>query len=103
MIRRPPRSTLFPYTTLFRSQQLDVEFERFPGRVEPQEDGRVRISFDPPLGETDLWRQFFAGYPRLEAKFQGRRLIIKGVSDEETAGEAVEDRQAGHPATTGGN
>src|SRR5260221_3268148 len=24
MIRRPPRSTLFPYTTLFRSPQLDV-------------------------------------------------------------------------------
>src|SRR2546427_4608797 len=23
MIRRPPRSTLFPYTTLFRSQQSD--------------------------------------------------------------------------------
>src|SRR5260370_25010017 len=27
MIRRPPRSTLFPYTTLFRSQQAGVEFE----------------------------------------------------------------------------
>src|SRR2546430_12586855 len=24
MIRRPPRSTLFPYTTLFRSQQADA-------------------------------------------------------------------------------
>src|SRR5260370_29491805 len=24
MIRRPPRSTLFPYTTLFRSVQLNV-------------------------------------------------------------------------------
>src|SRR3712207_7469126 len=24
MIRRPPRSTLFPYTTLFRSQHHDV-------------------------------------------------------------------------------
>src|SRR5438093_6627594 len=24
MIRRPPRSTLFPYTTLFRSQSLDA-------------------------------------------------------------------------------
>src|SRR2546430_15728284 len=24
MIRRPPRSTLFPYTTLFRSKRLDV-------------------------------------------------------------------------------
>src|SRR5258708_39561686 len=27
MIRRPPRSTLFPYTTLFRSQQATI----FPG------------------------------------------------------------------------
>src|SRR3712207_6931612 len=25
MIRRPPRSTLFPYTTLFRSYQLEYE------------------------------------------------------------------------------
>src|SRR5258708_25518719 len=25
MIRRPPRSTLFPYTTLFRSLDFDVE------------------------------------------------------------------------------
>src|SRR5256885_12270687 len=25
MIRRPPRSTLFPYTTLFRSQGLKLE------------------------------------------------------------------------------
>src|SRR5258707_1637578 len=24
MIRRPPRSTLFPYTTLFRSYEVDV-------------------------------------------------------------------------------
>src|SRR5256714_2956647 len=28
MIRRPPRSTLFPYTTLFRSVQPDIEAER---------------------------------------------------------------------------
>src|SRR5256885_7976391 len=27
MIRRPPRSTLFPYTTLFRSDGLDGEVE----------------------------------------------------------------------------
>src|SRR5256884_9005649 len=25
MIRRPPRSTLFPYTTLFRSEQVSLE------------------------------------------------------------------------------
>src|SRR3712207_8702603 len=26
MIRRPPRSTLFPYTTLFRSSQADAAY-----------------------------------------------------------------------------
>src|SRR3712207_7526259 len=32
MIRRPPRSTLFPYTTLFRSLQLEViEVPGLPG------------------------------------------------------------------------
>src|SRR5258707_10131185 len=25
MIRRPPRSTLFPYTTLFRSVQIEIQ------------------------------------------------------------------------------
>src|SRR2546422_3729835 len=29
MIRRPPRSTLFPYTTLFRSHRLVGEIEDF--------------------------------------------------------------------------
>src|SRR2546427_7853490 len=29
MIRRPPRSTLFPYTTLFRSQRLDFGSQNF--------------------------------------------------------------------------
>src|SRR2546426_4911148 len=28
MIRRPPRSTLFPYTTLFRSVRVDADRER---------------------------------------------------------------------------
>src|SRR5947199_7952204 len=28
MIRRPPRSTLFPYTTLFRSHQVERDLER---------------------------------------------------------------------------
>src|SRR2546429_2270562 len=32
MIRRPPRSTLFPYTTLFRSQ-LEVELAQFFGKA----------------------------------------------------------------------
>src|SRR2546422_8568383 len=32
MIRRPPRSTLFPYTTLFRSRDAAADQERIPRR-----------------------------------------------------------------------
>src|SRR5256885_12655888 len=35
MIRRPPRSTLFPYTTLFRSARHGTEPARWPGRGAP--------------------------------------------------------------------
>src|SRR3712207_8710004 len=36
MIRRPPRSTLFPYTTLFRSDVGRITRESFaPGRAVP--------------------------------------------------------------------
>src|SRR2546427_1365586 len=33
MIRRPPRSTLFPYTTLFRSLRRDRDDDRAGSRV----------------------------------------------------------------------
>src|SRR5690554_7181845 len=36
MIRRPPRSTLFPYTTLFRSSELPAE-EQKPSRKNRKE------------------------------------------------------------------
>src|SRR2546425_11924266 len=39
MIRRPPRSTLFPYTTLFRSR---VELDRLADRKLPARDQKMR-------------------------------------------------------------
>src|SRR4051794_41562454 len=36
MIRRPPRSTLFPYTTLFRSSREDAGEDRRGGRPPAQ-------------------------------------------------------------------
>src|SRR3712207_8368786 len=42
MIRRPPRSTLFPYTTLFRSRSHDVRHA--PGAIEAKETRRTRPS-----------------------------------------------------------
>src|SRR3712207_8889239 len=54
MIRRPPRSTLFPYTTLFRSRDLDVLAELVPveDRLhvdEVDDPGEVRLRTDRQL------------------------------------------------------
>src|SRR2546427_6427908 len=38
MIRRPPRSTLFPYTTLFRSRAPPSIAARARGRSRPERD-----------------------------------------------------------------
>src|SRR5438045_6372786 len=47
MLRRPPRSTLFPYTTLFRSRLL--RFLRLLGRTDGQQrDGRRRLRTHGP-------------------------------------------------------
>src|SRR5689334_24743785 len=64
MIRRPPRSTLFPYTTLFRSYRFraangyDVENILDPGQYEviPGDDGEPVVA----LG--------VAGYRRLRSE-----------------------------------
>src|SRR5258708_8721668 len=44
MIRRPPRSTLFPYTTLFRS-------DRF---TRGREGRRVGVAGDPEVGQLQF-------------------------------------------------
>src|SRR5438034_2761575 len=44
MIRRPPRSTLFPYTTLFRSYDIEAEIRNlFKPRVELPTGGYLII------------------------------------------------------------
>src|SRR5258707_11026950 len=48
MIRRPPRSTLFPYTTLFRSQHADREAVN--PRLVPPHQVVERARFAAPEG-----------------------------------------------------
>src|SRR5256885_9900010 len=57
MIRRPPRSTLFPYTTLFRSQHVCVGFEHVLRAVAVMDvevdDGDARHAERPRVGRRD--------------------------------------------------
>src|SRR5256885_5618610 len=62
MIRRPPRSTLFPYTTLFRSSRGGRR-----GR-------RIRGHTDGALGEASLRRA--AGRGRGGGEASGRALAL---------------------------
>src|SRR6266540_7440276 len=66
MIRRPPRSTLFPYTTLFRSLVHDAFFARVGSYT------RTKLVFDlnPRQYDVDemLGRVRAAGFPRVELR-----------------------------------
>src|SRR3712207_8007181 len=60
MIRRPPRSTLFPYTTLFRSRRRN--FYRTSEWSEPSDPIAL-----PPA------ERFFAGAPTGKARLQSHK------------------------------
>src|SRR6266478_4299947 len=56
MIRRPPRSTLFPYTTLFRSMKRGrYSFNRLEEKIDSWTGGRYARwrGFVPNLHNTD--------------------------------------------------
>src|SRR2546422_5023834 len=50
MIRRPPRSTLFPYTTLFRSSRWSGSRKRKRPGKEERGGGRVKVTAIPCSG-----------------------------------------------------
>src|SRR2546430_12303239 len=53
MIRRPPRSTLFPYTTLFRSR-LCADVEHHPDNVAPAIYGGAVLAVPGPEGRLTV-------------------------------------------------
>src|SRR2546422_8702044 len=73
MIRRPPRSTLFPYTTLFRSPAR-VGLERVERAQSP-----TAIAFRPKAREL-LGEHVPHGGGDLE-EVGGRRLVREGLVD----------------------
>src|SRR3712207_6744596 len=80
MIRRPPRSTLFPYTTLFRSYRAarNAWLSGQPARARALADSALRAVSDPLL---------HADVTRLRARVEwntgsvklGHRMILEGA------------------------
>src|SRR2546422_1048689 len=84
MIRRPPRSTLFPYTTLFRS----IEFLHTP----------IRASFS----QREFGRDFFSYPVGLKAALrQAPKVIFVGeIRDRATMEVALTAAETGHVVFT---
>src|SRR5258708_11394589 len=73
MIRRPPRSTLFPYTTLFRSWHTSCELTASQNSQHPQPD---QASGNHAQGRNDQQRHLVP-----------ERLIISPLRSEEHTSE----------------
>src|SRR5256886_3179904 len=82
MIRRPPRSTLFPYTTLFRSRytRYGGEFKLLEaeGPASGEEGGPERKLSDD---RVQFAGDYLVGGVRLETKAQSQRHSLLEVSD----------------------
>src|SRR2546422_6690465 len=75
MIRRPPRSTLFPYTTLFRSHAPGESFQGATQVVRPDEPGSRKCR-----------SKLFQNKSRRTTHIQnGRRLKGQSRSEEHTS------------------
>src|SRR3712207_7778634 len=82
MIRRPPRSTLFPYTTLFRSQDAreDGEGDRRGAGGDDREGVRLRLRARDEGGGGGLGEdRRGGGEPRSEehtSELQSRQYLV---------------------------
>src|SRR3712207_7025184 len=81
MIRRPPRSTLFPYTTLFRSADLAGAGEVLVSRTVRDLVAGSRIAFEPRgahelRGVPGTWELFAAARSEEhKSEIQSRQYI----------------------------
>src|SRR3712207_8668943 len=81
MIRRPPRSTLFPYTTLFRSGRQEIIAMML---------STIKDSEDEGASKTSIMYKSFLSYAQLKEYLS--LLVEKGLRSEEHTSE-LQSRQ----------
>src|SRR2546430_2956057 len=77
MIRRPPRSTLFPYTTLFRSHRFDPHAVNLGLAVDVEKKDGSRALVVPVIKHAEAmdFATFHATYETLVEKARANRLL----------------------------
>src|SRR3712207_6913994 len=78
MIRRPPRSTLFPYTTLFRSHRRDQQ---------------GRGGADVPGGRLRPGRRPVQAHPRADRRSEARESVLTSWIRSEEHTSELQSRQ----------
>src|SRR2546427_10951588 len=84
MIRRPPRSTLFPYTTLFRSIEDPIEFVH--------ENKKCLITQRQVGGHTESFKAALRAALREDPDI----ILVGEMRDLETIAIAIETAETGH-------
>src|SRR2546425_6702861 len=77
MIRRPPRSTLFPYTTLFRSHAVEAPDERGLPAARRPDDRRDRFGRD---GEPDAVQDVDVAEPGVEVRSEEHTSELQSLA-----------------------
>src|SRR2546430_10073513 len=93
MIRRPPRSTLFPYTTLFRSPRVGAPLVQ---ALEDHEDpfGVLRVDPDAVVAEREQPERLVPGdrkSTRLNSSHSQISYVVFCLEKKKTCRECVRD------------
>src|SRR3712207_7527432 len=85
MIRRPPRSTLFPYTTLFRSDLQDQEYRKKLDKEKKFEDDMIKSKQAFYTKEHNKLQEHYQDMDRLVEAYLSELKEEYGRSEEHTS------------------
>src|SRR3712207_7294053 len=100
MIRRPPRSTLFPYTTLFRSVLNAAAELEILGEAEVENDlGSSRRATLTPEKEEERWRLTFRSEEHTSELQPRQYLVCRLLLEENRKKYRIDTSQIRHSET----